>query len=44
MGEVSKTGGFYEVKSHDPNGMVVDITEDGWVGACKDVVASGSKP
>lgn len=40
MGEVSKTGGFYEVKYHDPNGLVVDITADGWVGACKDVVAT----
>lgn len=40
MGEVSKTGGFYEVKYHDPNGLVVDITEDGWAGACKNVVAT----
>lgn len=44
MGEESKTGGFYEVKYHDQNGLVVDITANGWVGACKDVVAADLPP
>ena len=44
MGDVSKTGGFYEVKYHDPSGIVVDITETGWVGASKDVVAADPVP
>ncbi len=38
MGDVSTTGGFYEVKYHDPNGVVVDITQDGWRGAVKEVL------
>ena len=41
MGEVPRTGGdilFYEVKFHDPNGVVVDISANGWGGAAKDVV------
>lgn len=41
MGEVPKTGGdnlFYEVKFHDPNGVVVDISANGWGGAVKEVV------
>ena len=29
-------GGFYEVKFHDPDGIVVDITANGWTGAAKD--------
>jgi methylmalonyl-CoA/ethylmalonyl-CoA epimerase len=41
MGEPVEGGGFYEVKYHDPNGVVVDITENGWGGAAKDVVAAG---
>jgi len=43
MGEAVEGGGFYEVKYRDPNGVVVDITENGWGGAAKDVVASGEK-
>ena len=35
MGEPSDDGGFYEVKFHDPDGLVVDITEKGWAGASK---------
>ena len=35
MGEPSDDGGFYEVKFHDPDGLVVDITENGWTGAAK---------
>ncbi len=41
MGEEAEGGGFYEVKYRDPNGVVVDITENGWGGAVKDVVAAG---
>jgi methylmalonyl-CoA/ethylmalonyl-CoA epimerase len=39
MGESVEGGGFYEIKYHDPNGVVVDITANGWGGAAKDVVA-----
>lgn len=35
MGEPSDDGGFYEVKFRDPDGLVVDITENGWTGASK---------
>ena len=30
MGEASKTGGFYEIKYRDPNGVIFDINEGGW--------------
>jgi len=40
MGEVAAGAGFYEVKFRDPDGVVVDITANGWVGAAKDVVAA----
>ena len=30
MGEAKQEGGYYEVKFHDPDGVVVDITESGW--------------
>ena len=43
MGETVEGGGFYEVKYRDPNGVVVDITENGWGGAVKDVVAVDQK-
>ena len=43
MGEPAAGGGFYEVKYRDPNGVVVDITENGWGGAAKDVVEAGTK-
>jgi catechol 2,3-dioxygenase-like lactoylglutathione lyase family enzyme len=33
MGEASDDAAFYEVKFHDPNGVVVDITAKGWSGA-----------
>jgi len=32
MGEPSDGGGFYEVKYYDPNGLVFDLTENGWAG------------
>jgi catechol 2,3-dioxygenase-like lactoylglutathione lyase family enzyme len=38
MGEVPDKGegAFYEVKFHDPNGVVFDISAHGWVGASKE--------
>ena len=33
MGEPAEGAGFYEVKFHDPDGIVVDITANGWTGA-----------
>jgi len=36
MGEPSEDGGFYEVKFHGPDGLVVDITQNGWAGAKKE--------
>jgi len=36
MGEPADGSGFYEVKYCDPNGVVFDITENGWTGAAKD--------
>jgi catechol 2,3-dioxygenase-like lactoylglutathione lyase family enzyme len=33
MGEPADGTGFYEVKYHDPDGLVFDITENGWTGA-----------
>ena len=35
MGEPSDGTGYYEVKYHDPNGIVFDLTETGWKGASK---------
>jgi catechol 2,3-dioxygenase-like lactoylglutathione lyase family enzyme len=36
-GEIKEgTGAFYEMKYTDPNGNVIDITHNGWVGAKKD--------
>ncbi len=29
-GDVAHTGGFYEIKFRDPNGVIVDITHNGW--------------
>ena len=34
-GEAKKS--FYEVKDKDPNGILFDITENGWKGAVKNV-------
>src|SRR6185503_10467031 len=33
MGEPAEGAGFYEVKYHDPDGIVFDLTENGWKGA-----------
>ena len=43
MGEPVEGGGFYEVKYRDPNGVVVDVTENGWGGAVRDVVPADGK-
>ncbi len=36
MGEPGEDTAFYEVKYRDPEGVVFDITENGWTGAAKD--------
>ena len=36
MGEVGDGNTFYEVKYKDPNGVIFDITANGWGGASKD--------
>ena len=30
MGEKAKTGGFFEMKFKDPNGVIFDINDTGW--------------
>ena len=35
-GDVSNTGGFYEIKFRDPNGVIVDITQNGWITGAAD--------
>ena len=37
MGEPVEGGGFYEIKYRDPDGVVVDITANGWGGAVQNV-------
>ena len=45
MGEVPvKSNIFYEVKFRDPNGVVFDITANGWGGASKDATPAGKGP
>jgi methylmalonyl-CoA/ethylmalonyl-CoA epimerase len=41
MGEPVGGKGFYEVKYRDPDGIVFDLTENGWVGTGE---KSGSGP
>ncbi len=41
MGDVASGNTFYEVKYHDPNGIVVDVSANGWGGASKDGVTTG---
>jgi len=41
-GEPIDGGGFYEVKFHDPDGLVFDITENGWAGASRDLASHGN--
>jgi methylmalonyl-CoA/ethylmalonyl-CoA epimerase len=38
-GRPTSPNSFYEAKYKDPNGVVFDITHNGWAGAAKDVVA-----
>jgi catechol 2,3-dioxygenase-like lactoylglutathione lyase family enzyme len=35
-GEVASDNSFYEVKYRDPNGLIFDITANGWAGASKE--------
>ena len=42
MGEPRDGSGFYEVKYQDPDGVVFDLTENGWAGTSGKV--SGSDP
>jgi methylmalonyl-CoA/ethylmalonyl-CoA epimerase len=43
MGEPDVKGGsFYEVKFHDPNGVIFDISHNGWGGAQKNPGAAGN--
>ncbi len=35
-GDVAHTGGFYEIKFRDPNGVIVDITHNGWKTSAAD--------
>ena len=37
-GRPTSPNSYYECKYQDPNGIVFDITHNGWVGAVKDVV------
>jgi lactoylglutathione lyase len=38
-GRPTSPNSFYEAKYQDPNGVVFDLTHNGWAGATKDVVA-----
>lgn len=45
MGEVPVKGNtFYEVKFRDPNGIVMDITANGWGGSSKDGAPGSAGP
>jgi methylmalonyl-CoA/ethylmalonyl-CoA epimerase len=38
MGQVAKSpNSYYEIKYRGPDGVICDITENGWIGAQKDV-------
>jgi methylmalonyl-CoA/ethylmalonyl-CoA epimerase len=37
-GRPTSPNSFYEAKYRDPNGVVFDLTHNGWAGAAKDVV------
>ena len=43
-GEPIDGTGFYEVKFHDPDGLVFDITENGWAGSRKDEKTPDASP
>ena len=38
-GRPTSPNSFYEAKYRDPDGVVFDLTHNGWAGATKDVVA-----
>ena len=38
-GRPTSPNSFYEAKYRDPNGVVFDLTHNGWAGATKEVVA-----
>ena len=40
-GRPTSPNSFYECKYRDPNGIVFDLTHNGWAGAVKDVVPAG---
>jgi lactoylglutathione lyase len=40
-GRPTSPNSFYECKYKDPNGVVFDLTHNGWKGATKDVVPVG---
>jgi lactoylglutathione lyase len=42
-GRPTSPDSFYEAKYRDPNGVVFDLTHNGWAGATKDVVAADAK-
>ncbi len=37
-GRPTSPNSFYECKYRDPNGVVFDLTHNGWIGATKEVV------
>lgn len=41
-GRPTSPNSFYECKYRDPNGIVFDLTHNGWIGAVKDVVPAES--
>jgi len=42
-GRPESPNSFYECKYQDPNGIVFDLTHNGWVGAVKEVVPARAK-
>ena len=42
-GRPESPNSYYECKYQDPNGIIFDITHNGWVGAVKDVVPAREK-
>lgn len=43
-GRPTSPSSFYECKYRDPNGLVFDLTHNGWAGAVKDVVPAATTP
>lgn len=41
-GRPTSPNSFYECKYRDPNGLVFDLTHNGWAGAVKDVVPAAA--